>query len=343
VVRDALKSGKHVVTANKALLAERGQELFELAHSHGVDLAFEASVGGGIPVIRSIREALASDQILHLAGIINGTSNFILSAMTQGAESIEDVVREAQEKGFAEADPSMDVEGIDAAQKLSLLTSLAFGTQIPYTNIPTRGLMSLCPVDFALAKHFGFVLKPLAIASRESNGVYAKVTPALVPENALMASVNGAFNAVYMKGSALGPSLLYGQGAGMLPTAVSVVSDMIEVSRNILQGAHGRLPFPTSDNDQGHAQVMSVERPTFIRLKVRDTPGVLAQVAGVLAEAKFSIRQMIQTVGQEPGEAVIGLTTYPAQESVLRGMLEKMIEEEGPVLTALALPILELE
>jgi len=233
----------------------------------------------------------------------------------------------------------MDVDGVDASQKLSLLTALAFATRIPYKSIPTKGLRELLPIDFALAKHFGYVLKPIAMAQREEDGIYATVTPALLPEKALLASVGGAFNAVSMEGRALGPSLLYGQGAGMLPTAVSVVSDVIEVSRNILLERHGRLPLPVTSAPGPQLKTSSIV-PFFIRLRVTDHPGVLAEVAGALAQEKISIRQMIQTKGVEPREATLGLTTYPAEEAVLRGALASLAEREGSVLHSLALPVL---
>lgn len=344
VVAKALRSGKHVVTANKALLAERGTELFQLAKDHGVDIAFEASVGGGIPIIRSIREALASDNIERLYAIINGTSNFIVSAMAEGADSLQSVVEEAQSLGYAEADPSMDVDGIDAAQKLSILASLAFGVRIPYTEIPTQGLRGLLPIDFELAQHFGFTLKPLAIAQASKDGVHAAVTPALLPQNALLASVNGVFNAVFMEGSAVGPTLLYGKGAGMLPTAVSVVSDVIEVGRNILQESHGRLPLPLATLPESSAKEGTPpQRAFFVRVVVEDAPGALAEISQALSNESISIRQMIQSMRRKDGKAFIGLTTYPAMEHALRRALTEVDRSDRIAGTSLALPILEME
>ena len=329
LILEAIESGKHVVTANKALLAEHGGSLFERADQRGVDVAFEASVGGGIPIIRSLREALASDRIQSIHGIINGTSNFLLTALSTGESTYEDVLAEAQELGYAEADPTMDVEGLDAAQKLSILLSIAFGTAIDWRDIPTRGLSGLAPIDFELAERFGFRIKPLAIARGAEAGIEARVEPTLIPEDSLLASVNDVFNAVFLTCHALGPAMLTGRGAGMMPTAVSVVSDIIEVARSIGQGTSGRLPalafhresvrglFPADDAVSEH----------FLRFTVADSPGVLARISQVLSDHQVSIRQVLQTATRQENSATVVILTHASTHRAILDTLAVLRED----------------
>ena len=339
LVERALRTGKPVVTANKALLATHGEPLFQLAAETGLDLAFEASVGGGIPVIRSIREALASDRLTQITGILNGTSNYVLTQMTRGSSQIAEVIADAQRLGYAEADPSMDVDGIDAAQKLSILALLGFGLRVPFDSVPTTGLSSLEAVDFELAAQFGGTLKPLAIAVRNSEGLYCEVTPAWVPESSLLSHVNDAFNAVYMEGEALGPSLLYGRGAGSLPTAVSVVSDVIEVARNLLRGSDS--PAPSFSFGSGHCtRAADAEMEQFVRLQVADEPGVLASVATALGQRGISVHQVIQFPVEWSEGAILGLTTHPCSRAGLLEALKELENPNGAVKKALALPAL---
>src|SRR5258706_3175957 len=242
-VRAAIAHGKHVVTANKALLAEHGAEVFAAAEAKGVDVYYEAAVCGGVPIIRVLREGLASDRVEALWGIVNGTSNYILSTMTETKRSFADILADAQRLGYAEADPTLDVGGGDAAHKLAILVGLCFGTSVDVTRIPTDGIDHIAPIDIEHAARFGYVIKPLVIArahgEASDSAIEARVHPALVPHNWLLADVAGAKNAVYVQSYALGPSMYYGAGAGMLPTAMSVVSDMIDIGRNVFARAAG--------------------------------------------------------------------------------------------------------
>lgn len=321
LVLRALGAGKHVVTANKALLARHGPELFKAAQAAGRDLMFEAAVGGGIPVIRTLREALASDRVEEVAAILNGTSNFLLSAMDLDGAELPAALAEAQARGFAEADPTMDVAGTDAAQKLSILVALAFGTHIPYEDIHTEGLGQVAQADIALARHFGYRIKPLALARRHAAGVEARVQPVLVPAAGMLGNVHGVFNAVHLRSRALGPSLLYGRGAGMLPTAASVVSDVIEVARVVRRDAEGggdgagRLPplafYPGRLQALPPLPHSDARAPFYLRFAAPDRPGVLASIAGILGDHGVSIHQMIQRGGAEPVD--VAMITHAAR------------------------------
>lgn len=307
----AIEAGKPVVTANKALLATHGPELFSFAEERNADIHFEASVCGGIPIVRTLRESLASDHIETLYGIINGTSNYILSKMTDEKLAYADALRQAQELGYAEADPTMDVDGTDAAQKLSILIGLGFGVQVDYTQIHRVALAHIDPLDVEYAADFGYKVKPLAIARKHGNAIEARVQPVMVPRTSPLGSVSGAFNAVLLNTYALHPLLLYGQGAGMLPTAVSVVSDVVEVGRNLLSQSAGRLPH-LAYTDPGARNHLLLGRDDwqsqfYLRFSVVDRPGVLATIAGVLGEKKISIYQMVQNNpgGGRPVQVVI--------------------------------------
>ncbi|HEY8428120.1 MAG TPA: homoserine dehydrogenase, partial [Sandaracinaceae bacterium] len=239
-VRRAIEQNRSVVTANKALLAERGHELIELAEQRGVDLYFEAAVAGGVPVIRVLREAVASDTVVALRGIVNGTSNYILSRMREAGLDFEDALAEAQERGYAEADPTLDIGGGDAAHKLTILATLAFGAKVHPSQVATEGIDRIAAIDMRMAGRFGYVIKPLAIARALDDGsLDLRVHPALVPENGVLASISGALNIVTIEGAMLGPCSLSGYGAGALPTAMSVVSDIVDVGRNLVHGASG--------------------------------------------------------------------------------------------------------
>jgi homoserine dehydrogenase len=283
---EAIAGKKHIVTANKALLAAHGDELFAAAAQKGVSLYFEASVGGGVPIIRALREGLASDRIDEIVGIVNGTSNFLLTTMTESGRAFNDVLKEAQAAGYAEADPSLDVDGWDAAHKLCVLVPLCFGTRIRVDQVLVDGLRTVEPVDFAYAERFGFVVKPLVIARDHGDSVEARVHPTLIPRRFLLASVNGVYNAVYVASQALGRSLYYGRGAGMMPTAVAVVSDLIEVSRNLLSSTGGAPEGPRV-HGLGERRIRAGAELTsryYLRFGVADKPGVLAQLASVLGE-----------------------------------------------------------
>jgi homoserine dehydrogenase len=327
---DALARGHHVVTANKALLARHGAELFQAADEAQRDVIFEASVGGGIPIIRTLREGLAADRIDSLHAIINGTSNYMVTGMATRGASYEDVLREAQHKGYAEADPTMDVGGFDAAQKLSILISVSFGADISFENIRTEGIDRLTPHDFAFARQFGYAVKPLAVARAHgaddgTRHIEARVAPHLIPLDAMLAHVNGVFNAIRVSSHALGPVLFYGQGAGMMPTAAAVVSDIIELGRNITRGTSGRLPHLAFHKDLVRTQPLRradlTECPFYLRFTVRDEPGVIAQISTILGAHGISIRKMVQDQS-EPGRPVpVVILTHQAREGSIRAAL----------------------
>jgi homoserine dehydrogenase len=327
-VREALASGKHVVTANKALLSRHGDELAQVAASSGCDLYFEGAVGGGIPIIRSLREALASDRIDRIAAIINGTSNFVLTAMADKGHSFDEAVREAQRLGYAEADASLDTGGHDAAQKLALMVALAFGLRVQPEQIHRDGIERIGPTDIDLARRFGYAIRPVALAAAEGEFVEAGVFPALVPLSGLLASVTGVFNAVHIHSYALGPALFYGQGAGMMPTAVSVVSDIIEAGRNVLLGASGRLPHMAFHEGLGRARRLRPHEEAhsawYLRLSVQDQPGVLARVAGLLGQQGISIRQLVQTEPDADAKATLALLTHGCSAGALFAALAQI-------------------
>src|SRR5215470_13076494 len=279
----AIAAGRHVVTANKALLAEHGAEVFAAADAAGVDVYYEAAVCGGVPIIRVLREGLASDRVEALHGIVNGTSNYILSTMTETRRPFADILADAQRLGYAEADPTLDVGGGDAVHKLAILVNLCFGTTIDAAAIPRDGIDLVEPIDIAYANQYGFSVKPLAIARDHGFAIEARVHPALIPHNWLLADVAGAKNAVYVQSYALGPSMYYGAGAGMLPTAMSVVSDMIEIGRNIFAraaGAHRARPRPLAQRPM--MALSDVRARYYLRFGVADQPGVLGQLMTIL-------------------------------------------------------------
>jgi homoserine dehydrogenase len=354
IVRGALERGKHVVTANKALLAARGEELFRLAAEKGVDVYYEGAVCGGVPVIRTLREALASDRITSLHGIVNGTTNFILSAMAEKGEPLSKALAEAQRLGYAEADPTLDVSGGDAAQKLCVLAQLAFGTRLKPEDVLTEGIMGLEPEDFAWAKEFGYALKLLAIARRVQLGedvrraqgqpeeaaperaggsggryppevIEARVHPAFIPHGSLLAGVRGAFNAVLLRSEALGPSLLFGQGAGAMPTGSAVVSDIIDLSRNILARSPGRVPLPPAESRVGLRPHDEIRCGYYLRFSVKDVPGVLARIAQTLARRRISIAAVQQREQNEEGGAVpLVIVSHLAREADVQGAISEI-------------------
>jgi homoserine dehydrogenase len=352
-LRKAIARGRHVVTANKALLSKHGEELFGAALEAGVDLLFEAAVCGGIPIIRTLREALASDRVESLHGIVNGTTNFILSSMAEGA-TYTSALKRAQELGFAEADPTFDVGGMDAAQKLCLLSSLAYMARVSPEQITVEGITSLLPVDIAMGTEFGYVLKLLGISRRARGGALdIRVHPAFVPSKSPLAEVRGAFNAVLLQSAALGPSLFYGQGAGAMPTGSAVVSDVIDLCRNLLAGVSGRLPMLCAPNLQTLPLQPIAEREGryYLRFTVGDQPGVLGKIAGVLGEQGVSIEAVLQRPPPEGGSsATIVVFTHIAKEGSVRqavGNIDGLsttasptqlirIEDQPPVGTATA-------
>jgi homoserine dehydrogenase len=321
----AIANGKQVVTANKALLAEHGSDIFGAAEKAGVDVYYEAAVCGGVPIIRVLREGLASDRVEALWGIVNGTSNYILSTMTDTRAPFASILADAQRLGYAEADPTLDVGGGDAAHKLAILVNLCFGTQVDVTKIPMDGIDIVEPIDLTYAEKFGYVIKPLVIARDHGEAIEARVHPALIPAHWLLADVNGAKNAVYVQSYALGPSMYYGAGAGMLPTAMSVVSDIIEIGRNIFARAAGgaRPQRPRTAVERPMLPLEDVRSKYYLRFGVVDQPGVLGQLMTILGAHHVSIEQVVQdTKSADPVSVVV--LTHEAREGDMRKALAEI-------------------
>jgi homoserine dehydrogenase len=294
LVLSAIAKKKPVVTANKALLAHHGPEIFAAAREAGVDVAFEGSVGGGIPVVRTLRDALAGDAVKRLVAILNGTSNYVLTRMQREGLGFDEVVREAQRLGYAEADPSLDVDGHDAAHKLTVLSMLAFGARVDPSSIPTTGLRALEPIDHTSADRFGYVVKPLAVAEDVGPSLSLRVGPTLVRKDALLASVSGVLNAVLLEGNALGPCVLSGRGAGDGPTAVSVVSDLLDVARARRAKSEGLLTAAVRAEPRNVRDAGEAVSPYYLRFVVKDRPGVLGRITTALGGSGVSIREVVQ-------------------------------------------------
>ncbi len=322
LVETALRNGKHVVTANKALIAEFGNELFALADECGVTIRYEAAVAGGIPIIKALREGLAGNRIEWLAGIINGTGNFILSEMRDKGRDFADVLAEAQALGYAEADPTFDVEGIDAAHKLVILASLAFGMPLQFSSVFTEGITRLTTQDMEYAEQLGYRIKHLGIAKQTGGGVELRVHPTLIPEKRLIANVNGVKNAVLVEGDAVGPTMYYGAGAGAEPTASAVVADIVDLARALSGGQDCRVPSLGFDNDNLRdvriVPMTEVVTPWYLRMVAQDKPGVLSRIATIFSDQGISIEALIQKAPAE-GETLVPLivlTNRAAQGSV---------------------------
>ncbi|HOP16173.1 MAG: homoserine dehydrogenase [Chromatiaceae bacterium] len=329
LVMKAIDNGKHVVTANKALIALHGNEIFAAAHEKGVTVAFEAAVAGGIPIIKALREGLAANHIEWIAGIINGTGNFILTEMKDKGRDFADVLAEAQALGYAEADPTFDVEGIDAAHKLTILASLAFGIPLQFDKCYTEGISRIEPQDVTYAEQFGYNIKHLGITRRTDAGIELRVHPTLIPARRLIANVDGVMNAVLVKGDAVGPTLYYGAGAGSLPTASAVVADIIDVTRTLTTDPENRVPHlafqPGELSDQSVASMDDVETAYYLRMTAVDKPGVVAAVAGILADAGISIEAMQQKQPPE-GETEVPLVmlTHRVRERQMNQAIAKI-------------------
>jgi homoserine dehydrogenase len=321
----AIANGKSVVTANKALLAVHGGEIFAHAERAGVDIGYEASVGGGIPIIRTLREGLAGDRNRAIYGIVNGTSNYILSTMTQQGGEFASVLKDAQRQGIAEGDPTYDVDGIDAAHKLTLLIQLAFGTAVRFADIPVEGIRYVSQTDIAFAREFGYVVKLLAIAKHDGDRIEAHVHPTMVPRHHLLADVSGAYNAIAVQGEALGASMYFGLGAGMMPTATAVVADLMDVARNHLNQGRGRvapLGYPLAQQRRVPLKAMDdVVSEYYLRFMVVDKPGVLAKISGVLGDHEISIASVIQREREHGASVPIVIRTHEARERNLRRAL----------------------
>jgi homoserine dehydrogenase len=335
-ILEAIRNGKHIVTANKALLALHGDEIFGEAQRFGVDVNFEASVGGGIPLIRSIKEGLVANRIQSIFGILNGTSNYILSKMTDEGRNFKEVLKEAQEKGYAEADPTYDIEGIDAAHKLAILICLAFGTPLQFKEIFIGGISEITPLDIQFSREFGYRIKLLAIAKTDKGKMEARVHPTMIPESHLLSTVGGVFNAIYIKGDAVGPTLFYGQGAGQMPTGSAVVSDLVELGRNLMVRASGRrvplLSYQESAIEKiPLKKIDDVVMPFYMRFSALDRPRVLSKISGILGKNDISIASVIQKGRQVNGAVPIVMMTHEAKEKNVHQAL-KEIDRLGVIL-----------
>jgi homoserine dehydrogenase len=303
LVLEAISHGKHVVTANKALLATHGNEIFAAAQKKGVMVAFEASVGGGIPIIKALREGLAANRIEWIAGIINGTSNFILSEMRDKGLPFEGALKDAQARGYAEADPSFDIEGVDAAHKLTILSALAFGIPMQFEKCFREGIQKLTKADIGYAEELGYRIKLLGIAKRKKAGIELRVHPTLIPERRLIANVEGVMNAILVKGDAVGQTMYYGAGAGAEPTGSAVVADLVDVARTLTADPEHRVPHLAFQPDRLSSIAIlpmgEVETAYYLRMRVEDRRGVLADITRILADREISIEAMVQ---KEPHE-----------------------------------------
>jgi homoserine dehydrogenase len=328
MILDAMAAGKHVVTANKALLALHGEDIFAAAVRHKVDLGFDASVGGGIPVIHALTEGLAANSIQSIYGIMNGTSNYILSRMTHEKQGFDTVLAEAQQAGYAEADPTFDVAGIDSAHKLAILANLAFGTPINFKDLYTEGITHITQHDIAYAWELGYTIKLLGIAKLVDGEIEARVHPTMIASSSPIAKVEGVYNAIQLVGDAVGDVMLYGRGAGDLPAGSAVVSDVISLARNLLKGAVGRVPPASFQPDQRRPLRMrpmdEISSLYYLRFMVVDRPGVLAQIAGELGRFGISISSMLQQ-GRRAGQTVsIVIKTHMAKERDVQSALREI-------------------
>ena len=298
LVLEAIANGKHVVTANKALIATHGNEIFSAAQEKGVTVAFEAAVAGGIPIIKAMREGLAANQIQWAAGIINGTGNFILSEMRDKGRNFDDVLKEAQALGYAEADPTFDIEGVDAAHKLTIIGSIAFGIPLQFEKTYTEGITQIEQVDVLYASELGYRIKHLGITRKTEKGIELRVHPTMIPERRLIANVDGVMNAVLVYGDAVGPTLYYGAGAGALPTASAVVADVVDTVRALTSDPENRVPHlafqPDAMSDIPVLDIEDIETAYYLRLSVVDRPGVLADITAILSQSNISIEAIIQ-------------------------------------------------
>jgi homoserine dehydrogenase len=328
LVLKAISNGKHVVTANKALLALHGNEIFAAAQKAGVIVAFEAAVAGGIPIIKALREGLGANRIEWVAGIINGTTNFILTEMREKGLAFEDVLGEAQRLGYAEADPTFDVEGIDAAHKLTIMSAIAFGIPMKFEQAYTEGITKLQQTDIKYAEELGYRVKLLGITKRTDNGVELRVHPTLIPEKRLVANVNGAMNAVVVKGDAVGPTLYYGAGAGAEPTASAVVADLMDIARLQNVPIESRVPYLAFQTDSiidlPILPISEISSAYYLRLRASDKPGVLAGVTKILADRNISIDAMLQKepADNEQEADIVILTHVTIEKNMDAGIAE---------------------
>jgi homoserine dehydrogenase len=322
-IMKSIRRGKHVVTANKALLAEGGNEILQAAQTLGVEVGFEASVAGGIPIIKVIREALVANNILSVYGIINGTANYILSKMTNEGGEFKEALREAQALGYAEADPTLDVEGVDAAHKLAILASVSFGMPLSYGDVYTEGISGISSMDVQFAGELGYKIKLLAITKCKGGEVEMRVHPTMLPTDALISKVDGVFNAVFVRGDVVGDTLYYGRGAGDMPTASAVVADIADISKSIVLGAKGPEAFVKTASMKVK-KIDDIRSRYYFRVSALDKPGVLSRISGILGENDISIASVLQK-GRRIGKAVpVVMLTHIAREKDIRRALKKI-------------------
>lgn len=325
----ASRKGKHIVTANKALLAEKGDTLIKEIENANVEIGFEASVAGGIPVLKALRESLAGNEIRELFGIINGTSNYILTRMSQEGSEFSHVLEEAKRIGLAEADPTLDIDGIDSAHKLSILIWLTTGKYFDFKDIYVEGIREITPMDITFAREFGFEIKLLAIAKRDGEEIEARVHPTMIPKGHLLATVGDAYNAIYVTGDFAGPVMFFGSGAGMDPTASAVVGDIVDIGRTLRSGGRKRLPFSGFEIVGGRVKVKDIDRVVseyYLRFIVIDKPGVLSKISGILGKNNISISSVIQKGRKKEEDVPIVILTHEAQERNLNKALREIDE-----------------
>lgn len=328
IILKSLKNGKHVITANKALLSLHGKEIFEYAEEKNLNVGFEASVGGGIPIIKALREGLSANRIDSIYGIINGTANYILSKMTNEGGRFEDVLKEAQSKGYAEKDPTYDVEGIDTAHKLAILINLSFATYIKLEDIYTEGIRGITPLDVEFSREFGYKIKLLAVAKNVDGSIEARVHPTMIPLHHPLSMVDGVYNAIHIVGNAVGNVMFYGKGAGMMPTASAVAADIVDISRGIIKGEGARLtPLAYTRGALGKRNIKRIaqlESPYYSRFSAIDRPGALSKISGVLGSHNISISSVIQK-GRRAGSIVpLVIVTHKALEKEFNSALEEI-------------------
>jgi len=324
----AIENGKHVVTANKALLSVHGKEIFAAASKHNVEVGFEASVGGGIPVIKALKEGLVANKINFIKGIMNGTANYILSQMSDHGTPFSEVLAEAQALGFAEADPTYDVEGIDTAHKLAILMSIGYGLNVHLDDINVEGISSIKPIDIEFAKQFGYRIKLLAISRNHGDHVEARVHPTMVPCDHMLATINGAFNGIQFQGDTVGDVLLYGQGAGMMPTGSAVAADVVDIGRNIVTNAVNRVAplsyLPENMKAPTITPMNDLVCPFYFRTTVQDKPGALSQITGIFGKHNISIQSMMQQGEEANGPVYIVFRTHLTTEGAVNNALAEI-------------------
>lgn len=339
LVLEAIKNGKHVITANKALLAKHGNEIFQAAQEKGVIISFEAAVAGGIPIIKALREGLTANRINWIAGIVNGTSNYILTEMRNKGVAFDTALADAQRLGYAEADPTFDIEGIDAAHKLTIMSALAFGIPVAFDKVYIEGISHLTQQDIKYADEFGYRIKLLAITKRRSEGIELRVHPTLIPKRQLIANVDGVMNAVIVNGDAVGSTLYYGAGAGAQPTASAVIADLVDMTRNLTVDAAFHVPYQAFQPNAVQAipilPIDEIETSYYLRMRLDDRPGALADAARILADNNISIEAMIQKEAQHGVNEVdvIFLTHRAIEKNVCNAIkeIEKLDISSSPV------------